>query len=126
MCRACKCIVLPRKNIYRDGSFKLLRSPGIDSKESSPPAYVACRARICKPFKESMNRFPASRTDATTLFVVPARQATSAGGIDSLESIPGLHKSLPIRALGVRYANPILTQFLVPIGCSKIPALDSD
>jgi hypothetical protein len=24
--------------------FKLLRSPGIDSKESIPPAYVACRA----------------------------------------------------------------------------------
>ena len=31
--------------------------------------------------------------------VVPARQATQAGGIDSLESIPGLLKSLKIRAL---------------------------
>ncbi len=30
--------------------------------------------------------------------VVPARQATKAGGIVSLESIPGLHKSLKIRA----------------------------
>jgi hypothetical protein len=30
---------------------------------------------------------------------VPARQATFAGGIGSLESIPGLHKSLKIRAL---------------------------
>jgi hypothetical protein len=25
-----------------DGIFKLLRSPGIDSKETIPPAYVAC------------------------------------------------------------------------------------
>jgi hypothetical protein len=25
----------------KDGIFKLLRSPGIDSKESIPPAYVA-------------------------------------------------------------------------------------
>ncbi len=30
----------------------------------------------------------------------PARQATLAGGIHSLESIPGLHKLLKIRALG--------------------------
>jgi|LakMenEpi03Aug12_release.lakeMendotaPanAssembly.Ray.scaffolds.fasta_scaffold2698716_1 hypothetical protein len=28
----------------RDCIFKLLRSPGIDSKESTPPAYVAWRA----------------------------------------------------------------------------------
>jgi hypothetical protein len=31
--------------------------------------------------------------------IVPARQATYAGGIHSLESIPGLHKRLKIRAL---------------------------
>ncbi len=31
--------------------------------------------------------------------IVPARQATWAGGIFSLESIPGLHKRLKIRAL---------------------------
>ncbi len=31
--------------------------------------------------------------------VLPARQSTQAGGIESLESIPGLHKSLHIRAL---------------------------
>ncbi len=31
--------------------------------------------------------------------IVPARQATEAGGIHSLESIPGLHKRLKIRAL---------------------------
>ncbi len=29
---------------YRGGIFKLLRSPGIDSNESIPPAYVAWRA----------------------------------------------------------------------------------
>jgi hypothetical protein len=56
------------------------------------------RARICKPYKEPRNRFPANRASATTLFVVPARQATKAGGVDSSESIPGLHKCLQIRA----------------------------
>jgi hypothetical protein len=31
-------------NVVRDGIFKLLMSPGFDSKESIPPAYVAWRA----------------------------------------------------------------------------------
>ncbi len=44
---------------------KRLRSPGIDSKKSIPPAYVAWRV------------------GTITLFVVPARQATKAEGIDS-------------------------------------------
>jgi hypothetical protein len=35
----------------------------------------------------------------TTLFVVQARQATYAGGIDSSKFIPGLLKGLQIRAL---------------------------
>jgi hypothetical protein len=35
----------------------------------------------------------------TTLFDVPAGQATQARGIDFLESIPGLLKRLQIRAL---------------------------
>ncbi len=35
----------------------------------------------------------------TTLCDVPGRQAKQAGGIDSLESIPGLLKRLVIRAL---------------------------
>jgi hypothetical protein len=30
------------RDVIRDGIFKLLRSPGIDSKEAIPPAYVAC------------------------------------------------------------------------------------
>jgi hypothetical protein len=34
------------------------------------------RAHICKPFKEPRNRFPAWRAGTTTLFVVPAHQAT--------------------------------------------------
>ncbi len=60
---------------------KRLRSPGIDSKEQIPPAYVAQRAgRI-------------------NMVVVPARYTTQTGGIDSLESIPGPHKRLKIRAL---------------------------
>jgi hypothetical protein len=35
-----------------------------------------CRDRLCKPFKELRNRFPAWRAGTTTLFVVQARQAT--------------------------------------------------
>ncbi len=60
--------------------------------------YRNARARICKPFKEPRNRFPAWLAATTTLFVVPARQAAQAGGIDSSESIPGLLKRLQIRA----------------------------
>ncbi len=50
-----------------------------------PPFFI--RARIFKRLW-SRNRV-----------FVPARQATYAGGIHSLESIPGLHKRLKIRAL---------------------------
>jgi hypothetical protein len=54
------------------------------------------RVRICKPFKEHRNRFPAWRAGATTLFDVTACQAT----VHKLsESIPGLLKRLQIRAL---------------------------
>jgi hypothetical protein len=35
------------------------------------------RARICKPFVETRNRFQAWCAGTTTLFVVPARQATN-------------------------------------------------
>ncbi len=57
------------------------------------------RARICRLLKKPRNLFPAWRAGTTTLFVVPARQATQAGWIDSLESISGLYKRLQIRAL---------------------------
>ncbi len=70
-------------------------------------------ARICKPLKEPRNRFPAWRAGTTTLFVVPARQTTEAGEIDSSESVPGLHIHLQIRAL---YC--VLHAF--PSFCSKI------
>jgi hypothetical protein len=57
------------------------------------------RDRICKPFREPRNRFPACRAGKTTILDVPASQATLAGGIDALESIPGLLERLQIRAL---------------------------
>ncbi len=56
-------------------------------------------ARICQPVKEPRNRFPAWRAGTTTLFFVPACQATyKAGRIHSSESISGLHKRLQVRA----------------------------
>jgi hypothetical protein len=57
----CQYADLQNAVMVRDGIFKLLRSPGIDFKESNPPAYVACRACICKPYKKPRNRFPAWR-----------------------------------------------------------------
>jgi hypothetical protein len=62
-------------------------------------------ARICKLVKEPRNRFPAWRAGTTTLFDVPARQATQAGGIDSLESIPGLLKRFQIWAPEINFQN---------------------
>ncbi len=55
------------------------------------------RARICKP---GIDFQPRRGAGATNLFVVPARQATGtqAGGIDTSESIPGLHKRSQTRA----------------------------
>jgi hypothetical protein len=48
------------KNVARDGIFKLVSGPGIDSNDSIPPANVA-RARIWKPLKQPRNRLPALR-----------------------------------------------------------------
>ncbi len=59
---------------------------------------MVTRALIYKPFKEPSNWLPAWRAGKTTLFDVLAHQATWGGGIDSLESIPGLLKRLQIRA----------------------------
>ena len=44
------------------------------------------RACIFKPFQKPRNRFPDWRENKTTLFDVPARQATLADGIDSWAS----------------------------------------
>ncbi len=60
--------------------------------------FPEARARICRPYKEHRNWFPVWRAGTATLFDVPASQATLAGGIDSLESIPGLLKRQQIRA----------------------------
>jgi hypothetical protein len=79
----------------------MLGSPGIDSEESRPPAYVDWR-------------------DGTTnRVVVPTRQV----GNRFLGSLKGLQ----IRALAGRYDNPIHTRFLAPIDCLKIkiPALET-
>jgi hypothetical protein len=65
----------------RDRICKRLWSPGIDSKVSIPPTYVAWRA------------------GTTNRVIVPALQATLASGIDTLESIPGLLKGLKIPPL---------------------------
>jgi hypothetical protein len=46
--------------------------------------------------------FHLSYANSVTL---PARQATYAGGTHSLESIPGLHKRLKIRALSKLVSN---------------------
>jgi len=40
------------------------------------PTIIAFCARICKQFKEPRNQFPVWWAGMTTLFVVPARQAT--------------------------------------------------
>jgi hypothetical protein len=64
---------------------KLLRSPGIDSKEAIPQSYVAC-AEILEESIGARNRVGIE-------LLVPACQATKAGGIDSLDSVPGLLKN---------------------------------
>jgi hypothetical protein len=62
------------------------------------------RVRICKPFEEPRNRFPAWRASTAILFNVPAPHIGYMGwrnrflAIDSLESIPGLPKCLQIWA----------------------------
>ncbi len=93
--------------------FKLLRIPGIGSKESIPQAYVA-RARICKPFKVPRNQFPAWRAGTPTLFVVTARHATHAGGIESSESIPSLLKRLPNTGSGGPVRQPYSYSVFIP------------
>jgi hypothetical protein len=55
-----------------------------------------------EPVFVNLSRSPgidSQRAGTLTLLVLPARQATWAGGIDSSESIPGLHNRLQIRPL---------------------------
>ncbi len=57
-----------RKEMYRDGIFKLLRGPGIDFKKSITPAYVAWRASMATLFLLGssppcrFSKIPAQRT----------------------------------------------------------------
>jgi hypothetical protein len=62
------------------------------------PYFSYARARICKPFKEPRNRFPAWRADTTTLFDVLAHQDRLA------ESIPWnrFRGSLNVYKFGIR------------------------
>jgi hypothetical protein len=86
------------------GIFKLLRSPGIDSKESIHLAYLA-RVRILKQSMGARNR-----EEIGLWYRLIARLHRLA------ESIPGLLKCLKIPALAVRpvYDNPVPTRFLAP------------
>ncbi len=52
--------------------------------------------RCLKTVLEFLNNLRRLRTSRNTV-IVPGRQATQAGGIDSLESIPSLFKSFKIR-----------------------------
>jgi hypothetical protein len=99
------------------GVFKLLRNPGIDSRESIPPVYVAC-AGILEQSMGARNR------EGRRLSYRPARLHRLLE-ISSVESIPGLLKSLKIPPLAGRYNNTLPTRFPAPTDCSKIPALDS-
>ncbi len=59
--------------------------------------------RICDMVQytelEFLNAVLGGQEPSRNGIIVPARQATQAGEIHSLESIPGLHKRLKIRAL---------------------------
>ncbi len=59
------------------------------------------RARICKPFKEpGIDSQPGGPVRQPYVLVVQARHVTQAGGIDSSETIPGIHKRLKTWAQG--------------------------
>ncbi len=60
--------------------------------------WTITRARICKPFKEPRNRFPASGPVRQPYLTYRPSRLHRLRGIDSLEPIPGLLKRLQIRA----------------------------
>jgi hypothetical protein len=71
----------PHETPFEDGTFKLTivftedypnKPPSVRLVEKRPQN----RARICKLCKEPRNRFPAWQAGTTTLFDVPANQAT--------------------------------------------------
>ncbi len=75
----------------RDGFVKFLRRPGTDSNESIPPAYEAVRSGTTT--LSLLSFYPL--IDCSKILA----QVTSAGGIDSLQSIPGLLKNFKIPSL---------------------------
>jgi hypothetical protein len=68
-------------------NYKLLRSPGIDSKKSIP--------RLCSLAGRYYNPIPTRFPASIDCLKIPAQ----AGGIGSLELIPGLLKKLKIPSL---------------------------
>ncbi len=88
-----------------------VKEPRIDSKEYIPPAYAAC-AGILEQSVGPRNQV------GIGFSCRPARLHTVymyVGGIDSLESISGLHRSLKIPPLAGLYGSLIPIRFLVPI-----------
>jgi hypothetical protein len=61
--------------VVKDGIFKLLKSPGIDSKESIPPAYVSWRAGKTTLFLCELNFKETVRADEIGLRVVPIQKS---------------------------------------------------
>ncbi len=100
--------------MFWGGIFKLLRSPGIDSKESIPPR-ICSLSPYFSTLMEHRNRVQGINS---------ASLCSLAGRYDN--TIPTRFLApidcLKIPALAGRYDNTILTRFLVPIDCSKIPA----
>ncbi len=100
-------------SIFKVPETVFLWSPGIDSKESIPPVYVARRVRISKLLRrqESLPQaYVAWRRR-------PVRQPNS-------YSVPNPHRLFKNSSTGSegRYGNPIPTRFLAPLDCSKILA----
>ncbi len=65
----------------------------------SPEENCIFQSPNLQTFEEPRNRFRQPMKHTTNRFIAPARQAIEVGGIDYLESNPGLLKSLQIRAL---------------------------
>jgi hypothetical protein len=97
----------------RGGIFKLLWSLFIDSKESIPRAFVACVGFV-QQFIWARNRVGIGLSYRPPGYICWRNWF--------LESILELLKSIKIRPLVGRCDTPILSRFLAPIDCCKIPA----
>ncbi len=105
--------VPPSKRQYWDSIFKLLRSPGIDSKESIPPAYVTCVGNL-SPAKGIRNQVGIGLPNRpASLFSLATQFQTR-----FLESFLAPQQDLSFRL-------STTTWFLAPLDCFKIPAQSS-